>query len=119
MKHGLDTNQVEVGSSQRKWRRFLAFTLIELLVVYMVDDASRLAVRKVSEVRYPTRKAQMACFAASACSEAVVGHGTNGLSLMFVDGHSQFAQYSKLNPGTAGGYNLDWTEDGLEGADLR
>jgi len=86
---------------------------------YMADDASRLATRKVTEVRYPTRKAQMSCFAASAGSAAVVGHGTNGLSLMFVDGHSQFAQYSKLNPGTLGSYNLDWTEDGLKGADLR
>lgn len=38
---------------------------------------------------------------------------------LIVDGHAQFAQYSKLNPGTLGGYNLDWTEDGLRGADLR
>ena len=86
---------------------------------YMADDASRLALRKVSEVRYPTRKAQMSCFAASADSAAVVGHGTNGLSLMFVDGHSQFTRYTQLNPGTIGGYNLDWTEGGLSGADLR
>jgi len=86
---------------------------------YMADDASRLAIRKVTEVRYPTRKAQSSCFAASAGSAAVVGHGTEGLSLMFVDGHSQFARYKQLNPGTLGTYNLDWTEDGLRGADLR
>jgi prepilin-type N-terminal cleavage/methylation domain-containing protein len=82
-------------------------------------DPSRLAVRKVSEVRYPTRKAQSSCFAASAGSAAVVGHGTEGLSLMFVDAHAQFARYKQLNPGTLSNYNLDWTQDGLKGADLR
>ena len=85
---------------------------------YMDDTGSTLAVRKLSEVRYPTRKAQSSCFAASAGSAAVVGHGTKGLSLMFVDGHAQFALYPQLNPGTLGGYNLDWTDGGLQGADL-
>jgi prepilin-type N-terminal cleavage/methylation domain-containing protein len=86
---------------------------------YMTDDASRLAARKVAEVRYPTRKAQSSCFAGSADSAAVVGHGTEGRSLMFVDGHAQFARFKQLNPGTLGDYNLDWTQDGLKGADLR
>jgi hypothetical protein len=40
-----------------------------------------------------------------------------------VDGHSQFAQYPRLNPTlVAGGvktYNFDWTQNGLEGVDLR
>jgi prepilin-type N-terminal cleavage/methylation domain-containing protein len=106
--YGLSTNDLLFPCSYYHYFQF-----------YMADDASRLAVRKASEVRYPTRKAQSPCFAASAGSAAVVGHGTNGLALMFVDGHSQFAQYSKLNPGTIGGYNLDWTEGGLSGADLR
>ena len=80
---------------------------------YMADDASRLKVRKLSEVAYPTRKAQSPCFAG--------GHGPKGLSLMFVDGHSQIAFYTKLNPGTLKDepYNLDWTDGGLKGADLR
>jgi prepilin-type N-terminal cleavage/methylation domain-containing protein len=86
---------------------------------YMDDAASGLAVRKLQEVRYPTRKAQSACFAATLNSAAVVGHGTKGLSLMFVDGHAQFALYRQLNPGTLGNYNLDWTDGGLKGADLR
>ena len=86
---------------------------------YMADDASRLMIRKVPEVRYPTRKAQSPCFAASAGSTAIVGHGTKGLSLMFVDGHAQFTFYTKLYPGTLQSYNLDWTDGGLQGADLR
>ncbi len=84
---------------------------------YMRDDASALAVRKLSEVRYPTRKAQSACFAANN-SPAVIGHGSTGLSLMFVDAHAQWARYRDLNPGTLANYNLDWTAGGLQGADL-
>ena len=86
---------------------------------YMDDTGNHLARRKVSEVRYPTRKAQSSCFAASAGSPAVVGHGTKGMSLMFVDGHSQFTFYQQMNKGTLNDYNLDWTDGGLSGADLR
>jgi prepilin-type N-terminal cleavage/methylation domain-containing protein len=86
---------------------------------YMDDAASGLTVRKLPEVRYPTRKAQAPCFAASPNTAAVVGHGPKGLSLMFVEGHAQFALYRQLNPGTLGNYNLDWTDGGLKGADLR
>ncbi len=86
---------------------------------YMDDAPAGLMVRKLQEVRQPARKAQMPCFAASANSAAVVGHGTRGLSLMFVDAHAQFALYRQLNPGTLRDHNLDWTEGGLKGADLR
>lgn len=90
-----------------------------LFQFYTDDKDSALKVRKHQEVRYPARKAQYACYAGSANSPAVSGHGTQGLSLMFVDGHSQFARYRLLNPGTLGNYNLDWTEGGLQGGDLR
>ena len=90
-----------------------------LFQFYVSDTASAPMVRKLQEVRYPTRKAQSACYAGSANSPAVSGHGTKGLSLMFVDGHSQFSPYSQLNRGTLGDYNLDWTEGGLQGVDLR
>jgi prepilin-type N-terminal cleavage/methylation domain-containing protein len=86
---------------------------------YMKDDASALVVRKLSEVKYPTKKALSSCFAASVNTPAVVGHGTKGLALLFVDGHSQFTTYKQLFPGTLNNYNLDWTEGGLTGADLR
>ncbi len=86
---------------------------------YMDDVPAGLKGRKLQEVRYPTRKAQSVCFATAGYSPAVVGHGTKGLSLMFVDAHAQFAFYRQLNLGTLGNYNLDWTEGGLKGADLR
>ena len=44
------------------------------------------------------------------------------MSLLFVDGHPQFARYSELNNTLLNGsqeiYNLDWTVGGLSGADL-
>jgi prepilin-type N-terminal cleavage/methylation domain-containing protein len=105
---GITTNQLLIPCSYYHYFQF-----------YMDDAPAGLMVRKLPEVRYPTRKAQSSCFAASANSAAVVGHGTKGLSLMFVDGHAQFALYRQLNPGTLGNYNLDWTDGGLKGADLR
>ncbi len=106
--YGISTNELLFPCSYYHYFQF-----------YMDDVASRLMVRKLQEVRHPARKAQSPCFAVSANSAAVVGHGTKGLSLMFVDGHAQFALYRQLNPGTLGNYNLDWTEGGLRGADLR
>lgn len=44
------------------------------------------------------------------------------MSLLFVDGHSEFARYERLNPiGTLNGqkfYNFQWTVGGLKGYDL-
>jgi len=90
-----------------------------LFQFYTSDKDSSLAVRKLGEVRLPSRKAQTSCFATSVKNPTVSGHGTQGLSLMCVDGHSQFVRYRQLNPGTYGDYNLDWTEGGLQGFDLR
>ena len=105
---GISTNELLFPCSYYQYFQF-----------YMADDASRLTVRKLQEVRYPTRKAESSCFAATFNTAAVVGHGPKGLSLMFVDAHAQFALYRQLNPGTLGNYNLDWTDGGLKGADLR
>ena len=88
---------------------------------YMTDNTSGpvLAQRKLPEVKFPSKKAQSPCFAASQNTASVVGHGTKGIALMFVDGHSQFVIYKQLFPGTLNNYNLDWTEGGLAGADQR
>jgi prepilin-type processing-associated H-X9-DG protein len=47
------------------------------------------------------------------------GHGTKGMSLLFVDGHSEFAPYENLNESSKNTYNLDWTAGGLSGEDLK
>ena len=45
------------------------------------------------------------------------------MSLLFVDGHSEFALYDRLNNTFKDGakliYNLDWTAGGLGGEDLK
>ena len=97
-----------------------ACSYYHLFQFYATDkDPILVTTRKLSEVRLPARKAQTSCFATSVKNPTVSGHGTQGLSLMCVDGHSQFARYRQLNPGTLNDYNLDWTEGGLQGFDLR
>src|SRR5262245_36208674 len=97
--------------------------------LYHDDPGSVMKVRKISEVRFPTRKAVCSCFASTANtvndvenSTGTAAHGRKGMMLLFVDGHSQLAPYTALNPtfmsGTTKIYNLDWTAGGLTGADL-
>ncbi len=99
---------------------------------YAKDDGSALTQRKLTEVQYPATKAMRACFASvpgkyfdvtTAERRKYGGHGPNGMSLLFVDTHSQYAKWEKLNPtGYAGkdpNYNFDWTIGGLKGTDLR
>src|ERR1035437_2196645 len=106
--YGISTNELLFPCSYYHYFKF-----------YMDDASTGLAVRKVQEVRYPTQKALSPCFASKTGGADGAGHGPKGMALMFVDGHSQFATYRQLNPGTYGGYNLDWTEGGLAGMDLR
>ena len=91
--------------------------------------------RKLSEVAKPSQKAIRACFASrggtaagtfdvtSATERSRGGHGPEGMVLLFVDGHSQFAKWQELNPTSYNGrdpvYNFDWTRYGLKGADLQ
>jgi prepilin-type N-terminal cleavage/methylation domain-containing protein len=116
---GITTNQLLFPDSYYYYYQF-----------YNDDTGSKLALRKVPEVRHPTRKALSPCFASSPNSAYDVvnntasgGHGRKGMLLLFVDAHSQFAPYRALNPTfrDAGQdiYNLDWTAGGLTGADLR
>ena len=96
---------------------------------YHEDAGSALATRKVPEVRYPTRKAIAPCFASTPDTAFDIyldtptgGHGRKGMALLFVDGHSQFANYRQLDPPVVVDgkprYNFDWTKGGLTGADL-
>jgi len=121
---GISTNQLPFACSYVYYQHF-----------YVNDEASGLAKRKLAEVRYPTRKALRACFASvpgkffdvtSAAKRAAGGHGASGMSLLFVDGHAQYASYRVLqrtDGATTGDpqYNFDWTvlpSPGLRGADL-
>jgi prepilin-type N-terminal cleavage/methylation domain-containing protein len=89
---------------------------------YYDDNMGAVTLRKASSVRFPAQKSQEMC--ASSATAGVqydqvfqtpkYGHGTKGMSLLFVDGHSQLAAYQNLNWGYKNGsgqnvYNLDWT----------
>ena len=116
---GISTNQLLFPDSYYYYFQF-----------YNDDAGSKLMVRKLPEVRFPTRKALCPCFASTpnfaydvSNDTPTAGHGRKGMLLLFVDAHSQFAPYVALNPTfvTTGQkiYNLDWTAGGLAGADLR
>jgi len=97
---------------------------------YHSDDNARLVVRRVSDVKSPTKKAIAPCFASTKGKwhdiykgTASSAHGPKGMNLLFVDGHSEFALYDRMNApfkdGTKLIYNLDWTVGGLGGEDLK
>jgi prepilin-type N-terminal cleavage/methylation domain-containing protein len=115
---GITTNQLIFPNSYYYYFQF-----------YHNDAGNTLAKRKVPEVRYPTRKAIAPCFASSPNSAFDIyldtptgGHGRKGMALLFVDAHSQFANYRQLDPPVVvngkPSYNFDWTVGGLTGADL-
>jgi len=90
------------------------------------DDtaAPKLTQRVTTEVRHPSRKAIVPCFAEPEhgnLGDRNVAHGKEGFPLLFVDGHSEFVTYRRLNKTAPyGEYNLDWTIGGLaSGQDLR
>ena len=97
---------------------------------YHTDDNATLKVRSVNDVRSPAKKAISPCFASSAGKWFDIhknspsgGHGPKGIALLFVEGHTEFASYDRLNApfkdGTTPVYNLDWTVGGLAGEDLK
>ena len=116
----------------------LLFPCSYLYPISFVSDNTLSAqkVRRMDEVRFPSRKVIFQCAASTKGTTFAFeensptgGHGPKGMSLLFVDGHAQFPRYRQLNatwgPGTAnptGGnvkiYNMDWTVGGLSGADL-
>jgi hypothetical protein len=83
----------------------------------------------------PSRKVIVACAArtftpsadAFAWLKPGAAHGANGMLLLLVDGHSQYARESQMNPtstnasakGVVYEYNFDWTVGGLSGSDLK
>ena len=97
---------------------------------YHSDDGSILRQRRAQEVRFPAQKAIAPCFASVKGKwndirkgTPTSAHGTRGMMLLFVDGHSEYAPYDRLNApfkeGTTLIYNLDWTVGGLNGQDLK
>ena len=90
------------------------------------DDtpSPKLTQRRTSEVKSPTKKAIMPCFAEPEngnLGDKNIAHGKEGLPLLFVDGHTGFTRYNQLNKTAPyGDYNLDWTVGGLsKGEGLR
>ena len=115
----ISTNELLFPSSYYYYNQF-----------YHNDDGNGLRVRRVPEVKHPTKKAISPCFSSSKGkahdirkNTSTSGHGPRGMMLLFVDSHAEFAPYDRLNPSSMDGatalYNLDWTAGGLSGQDLK
>jgi prepilin-type N-terminal cleavage/methylation domain-containing protein len=89
------------------------------------DDttAPKLTPRSVGQVRSPSRKALMSCFAEPEfgnLGDRNLAHGKQGFPILFVDSHAAFTKYLNLNKTAPyGEYNLDWTIGGLAGEDVK
>jgi prepilin-type N-terminal cleavage/methylation domain-containing protein len=97
---------------------------------YHNDASDALWVRMVNEVKSPSKKAISPCFASVKgkaddvhAGTSTSAHGPGGMMLLFVDSHSEFASYQRLNAPFKDGatlvYNLDWTVGSLGGEDLK
>ncbi len=111
---GIRTNELPFPCSYYYYHQF-----------YNDDTLSpKLTPRRTTEVKSPSKKAIMPCFAEPEngnLGARNLAHGKQGLPLLFVDSHSAFVKYSQLNKTAPyGEYNLDWTLGGLSaGEDLR
>jgi prepilin-type N-terminal cleavage/methylation domain-containing protein/prepilin-type processing-associated H-X9-DG protein len=110
--YGIRTNELLFPNSYYYYHKF-----------YYDDQGNAPKQRFTHEVRSPTKKAMMCCFAEPESYDLMrnsIAHGKKGFPLLFADGHSAFTLYRNLNKDVlSGGYNLDWTKDGLRGEDLR
>ena len=111
--NGIRTNELLFANSYYYYHQF-----------YNDDTQSpKLTRRSTTEVRSPSRKAILSCFAEPEfgnLGDRNVAHGKLGFPLLFVDSHAAYVTYQQLNKTIPyGEYNLDWTVNGLKGEDLR
>jgi hypothetical protein len=107
------TNELLFGNSYYYYHQF-----------YYDDTLDpKMVQRNAAQVRSPSKKAIMSCFAEpeqGQVGDKNLAHGKEGLPLLFVDSHSAYIRYDQLNKTKPyGDYNLDWTVDGLRGEDLK
>ncbi|MBI2949167.1 MAG: type II secretion system protein [Verrucomicrobia bacterium] len=111
---GIRTNELPFPNSYYYYHQF-----------YNDDTLSpKITQRRTTEVKSPTKKAIMSCFAEPEhgnLGDKNIAHGKDGFPLLFVDSHTAYTKYQQLNKAKPyGDYNLDWTVGGLTaGEDLK
>ena len=110
---GMKTNDLPFPCSYYYYHQF-----------YNDDTTSpKLTQRSTTEVGFPSKKAITSCFAEPEfgnIGDRNLAHGKEGFPILFVDSHSEYVKYNRLNKTLPyGEYNLDWTIGGLaKGEDL-
>ncbi|MBI3415806.1 MAG: type II secretion system protein [Verrucomicrobia bacterium] len=105
--NGIRTNELLFGCSYYYYHQFYN------------DDTFNpvLRQRSTTEVKSPSKKAIIACFAEPQfgnLGDKNIAHGKEGFPILFVDSHSAFTLFRNLNlTKPYGDYNLDWTIGGL------
>src|SRR6185369_2835136 len=106
---GIRTNDLLFPSSYYYYHQF-----------YNNDTQSPvLTQRKTTEVKSPSKKAIMSCFAEPEfgnVGDKNIAHGKQGFPILFVDSRAAYVFFRQLNQTAPyGDYNLDWTIGGLRG----
>jgi prepilin-type N-terminal cleavage/methylation domain-containing protein len=110
---GMTTNELPFPNSYYYYHQF-----------YNDDTLTpKLTQRSTTEVGFPSKKAMISCFAEPEfgnIGDRNMAHGREGFPLLFVDNHSEYVVYRRLNrTAPYGDHNLDWTVGGLgKGEDL-
>jgi prepilin-type N-terminal cleavage/methylation domain-containing protein len=111
---GITTNQLLFPNSYYYYHQF-----------YYEDrsDGPKMTQRLTADVRSPSKKAIMSCFAEPQfgnVGDKNIAHGNKGFPILFADSHSAYTLFTSLNKTIPyGDYNLDWTVGGLQGEDLK
>jgi prepilin-type N-terminal cleavage/methylation domain-containing protein/prepilin-type processing-associated H-X9-DG protein len=120
--NGKTTNDISTTCSYYYY--FAFFSNLDPPGANLDPPQTRTSPHKMTEVRFPSQRAMLACFASSVPGESFFfenvppasngAHGNRGINFLFTDGHAKFTLYSDCRPSTVSfpgiaPYNYDWS----------
>jgi prepilin-type N-terminal cleavage/methylation domain-containing protein/prepilin-type processing-associated H-X9-DG protein len=120
--NGKTTNDISIACSYYYY--FAFFSNLDPPGGNLDPPKTRTTPHKMTEVRFPSQRALLACFASSVPGESFFfedvpppaggAHGDRGINFLFPDGHAKFTLYSDCRPGSVSfpgiaPYNYDWS----------
>jgi prepilin-type N-terminal cleavage/methylation domain-containing protein/prepilin-type processing-associated H-X9-DG protein len=120
--NGKTTNDISIACSYYYY--FAFFSNLDPPGGNLDPPKTRTTPHKMTEVRFPSQRALLACFASSVPGESFFfedvpppaggAHGDRGINFLFPDGHAKFTLYSDCRPDSISfpgiaSYNYDWS----------